>query len=217
MEDIFALLKPKGPTSHDMVDMVRKATGVKKVGHAGTLDPMAEGVLVIGVGRAATKKLGAIVEKEKEYVATITLGAVSSTDDAEGEVQTRDVQHTPDEKSIREALQTFTGQIQQVPPHFSAVKKGGKKAYEEARKGRVIELEPRDVEIKEIEILLYDWPTLQIRVVTGPGVYIRALARDLGEAMGTGAYLSALERTRVGDYTKESALTIEQLKESFHE
>lgn len=212
---IFAVYKPKGPTSHDIVAKIRRLTGEKTVGHAGTLDPLARGILVIGVGREATKRLHEAVGAEKEYIADITFGAESTTDDAEGlalsavegEKTLIAVTAKPTELEIREVLTHFTGEIMQMPPQYSALKVGGKTAYSLARKGKVAPLESRKVFVKEIELLEYNWPQLKLRVVTGPGVYIRALARDLGRVLKVGGYLSDLERTRVGDFKKDSVIS----------
>ena len=204
-QGIFAIYKPKGPTSHDIIDKLRRETGVKKIGHAGTLDPLASGVLVVGVGRKATKQLGAIVKKEKEYSAKIRLGMTSPTDDAEGiKTEIKIVGKIPTFGEIKKALAKFEGEILQTPPIYSAVKVKGKKAYKLARKGQTPKLKPRKALIKEIEILKYEWPYLELRVVTGPGVYIRALARDIGKYLKTGGYLAGLERTRVGSFTLDS-------------
>ena len=212
MEPIIAIHKPKGPTSHDIVAQIRKITGEKKVGHAGTLDPLASGVLVVGIGREGTKQLRHIVEKEKEYLATILLGATSITDDAEGEKTAIDVATPPSEATVRETLKHFVGTIQQVPPQYSAGKISGKEAYKYARAGQHVTLGAGTVDIFSIEFLEYAWPIVRCRVVTGPGVYIRSLARDLGERLGTGGYLADLERTRVGQYTLEDAIAPEALE-----
>ncbi len=214
-DKIFAIYKPKGPTSHDIVDEIRKITGEKRVGHAGTLDPLARGVLVVGVGREATKKLGEVVQKEKEYIAEIKLGEESSTDDEEGEKTKSQVNKSISFEDVEWVIGGFVGVIQQTPPAYSAIKIRGRKAYELARKNIKPDLKPREIEIKEIEILDYKWPFLKIRVVTGPGVYIRALARDIGRKLGVGGYLADLERTRVGEFTKEKAVEIEDLKDYF--
>ncbi len=194
-----------------MIDMLRKITGEQRIGHAGTLDPLASGVLVVGVGRDATRKLGEVVKKEKEYIADIFLGMESVTDDAEGEkiphYDGRHNERTVGIAEVEKAVKNFTGKILQVPPVYSAIKVKGQKAYEAARQGKDIQLEPRLVEIKNIEILKYDWPHLILKVTTGPGVYIRALARDIGRELKVGAYLFDLERTRVGQFTKDEALT----------
>ena len=237
-DNIFAIYKPKGPTSHDIVHSIRKITGVKKVGHAGTLDPLAVGVLVVGVGREATKQLGIVVKKEKEYIATIKLGEESITDDGEGlalpnphrngkgdtaryhaipgeaeEKKTKhNTAHPPTQGDIEDILHEFIGEIMQMPPVYSAVKIRGKEAYKRARRGEVVRLALRRVLIKDIHIVKYRWPMLILKVVTGPGVYIRSLARDIGKKLKVGAYLADLERTRVGEFTLEKSLTLDQFK-----
>ncbi|KKU05774.1 MAG: tRNA pseudouridine synthase B [Parcubacteria group bacterium GW2011_GWA2_45_30] len=212
LNNIIAIYKPKGPTSHDIIDEIRKITGERRVGHAGTLDPLARGVLVIGIGRDATKKLSEVVKKEKEYIAEITFGVESLTDDAEGEKTQRNIKESPSRETIEKILAKFIGKIQQTPPIFSALKIKGESAYRKARRGEKIKLKPREVEIKSVEVLKYEWPRLMLKVITGPGVYIRALARDLGQALGVGGYLSDLERTRVGEFKKEDALNLNQLR-----
>ncbi len=211
LEGIVTINKPKGPTSHDIVDQVRRLTGERRVGHAGTLDPLASGVLVVAIGRENTKKINEIVKTEKEYVAKIKLGETSNTDDEEGEkVKILNVKGKSIE-DIKQIFGGFVGEIKQVPPVFSAIKLKGKKSYELARKGKAVALEPRKVLIKQIELLEYEWPYLEIKVVCGPGVYIRALARDIGEKLKTGAYLAELQRTRVGDYTIEQAIDLDKI------
>lgn len=211
-EGIFAVYKERGMTSHDVVDAVRRATGQKRVGHAGTLDPLAKGVLVVGVGRAATRMLGQLAEKDKEYVTRIRLGARSTTDDGEGKKQEVPVDEIPSEEDVRTALHRFRGVISQRPPAFSALKLQGRPAYRLARKNHDLELAPREVEVKAIELLAYEWPWVDVRVVTGPGVYIRAIARDLGDALGTGGYVEELERVRVGAYTANQAMRMCDLR-----
>ncbi|RJQ36387.1 tRNA pseudouridine(55) synthase TruB [Candidatus Parcubacteria bacterium] len=208
---IIAVAKPVGPTSHDVVDAVRRASGEKTVGHAGTLDPLASGVLVIGIGREATRKLKNIVGAEKEYIATVRLGATSATDDAEGPISEQPAAIAPSEEAVRAVLQQFAGTIEQTPPAFSALKISGMSAHRRARRGEMPVMRPRTVSIYAIELLSYAWPDLRLRILTGPGVYIRALARDLGATLGTGGYLAALERTRVGDFTLDKALALADL------
>ena len=208
---IIAINKPVGPTSFDIVAKVRKITGIKKVGHAGTLDPLASGVLVLAVGREDTKRIGGIVAKEKEYMAEVKLGETSSTDDNEGE-KTAINDRIPSAEEISSVINRFIGEINQVPPQFSAIKIGGQRAYKSARKGEVIEMAARPVLIKEIELLDYKYPIIKIRVVTGPGVYIRSLARDIGRELQTGASMSGLVRTRVGEFGIADALTTEEFK-----
>ncbi len=208
-EGIFAVYKPKGITSNDAVQIVKRQSGGKKTGHAGTLDPLAKGVLVIGVGREATKKLGEVVKKEKEYLAVVKFGETSSTDDAEGEKNKIKVKNIPEIADIKKAIEKFQGKITQIPPVFSAVKIKGREAYKLARKGQEVKMKPREIEIKSINIIDYKWPLLKLKVITGPGAYIRSLARDIGEELGVGGYLADLERTRVGQFTKENAVELE--------
>jgi tRNA pseudouridine55 synthase len=228
MKSILNIYKPKGWTSFDVVAKVRKILNVKKVGHAGTLDPLATGVLVVAVGREATKKISEIVGKEKEYIAKIKFGEVSTTDDEEGtksnyELRIKNYESNssfnnknsverPDKSTIEDIIKKFIGKISQVPPIYSAVKVGGKRAYKLARKGKDVKLRAREVEIKDIKIISYRWPYLKIRVVCGPGTYIRSLARDIGQELGCGAYLAELERTRVGEYGLKEAIKLEDLK-----
>ena len=211
-EGIFAVYKDEGMTSHDVVDVVRRATGERRVGHAGTLDPCACGVLVVGVGRPSTKRLSSVVGTEKEYLTRVRLGWRSTSDDREGEKEEVVVAAPPTEDQVRQALASFEGVIAQRPPAFSAVKLGGRPAYKLARKKRVVDLAPRKVEAKQIELLRYEWPFADIRLVTGPGFYVRSLARDLGELLGTGGYVEHLERTRVGTYTKDKAIPLDDLR-----
>ena len=209
---IFAIYKSKGPTSNFIVQKIKRITGIKKVGHAGTLDPLAKGVLVIGVGRASTKKLSQVVAKEKEYLATIKLGLKSTTDDEEGIKEKITVLERPNKKDIQKVIKKFEGEILQVPPIYSAIKIKGKEAYKLARKGQEVQLKPRKVKVKKITLQDYKWPYFKIRVVTGPGVYIRSLARDIGQNLKTGGYLSNLERTRVGKFNRDNALNFTQVK-----
>lgn len=208
IEGIYGAYKPKGPTSNGFLNRLRKITGIRKIGHAGTLDPLASGVLVVGIGRPGTKQLGEVVKKEKEYLAKIKLGFYSTTDDEEGEKAAVAVVRRPELVEIRAAIKKFIGKIRQTPPIFSAIKIAGKEAYKLARKGQEVKMKSRPAFIKKITLLKYKWPFLELRVVTGPGVYIRSLARDLGKKLKTGGYLAGLERTRVGQFKKEKALTL---------
>src|SRR3989344_2394524 len=209
---IIPVFKPKGPTSFKMISQIKKITGIKKVGHAGTLDPLAEGVLVVGIGRESTRKLFAELEKEKEYEVLIELGKTSTTDDEEGEKRDWGVTKAPKVTEVTKAMQQFIGEIWQMPPVYSSVKRGGVRAYEDARRGRKVLLGKRQVLIKEITILDYNWPLLKLNVVTGPGVYIRSLARELGEALKVGGYVKELKRTRVGEFGLKDCLRVETLK-----
>ncbi len=212
MQGIFAIIKPKGPTSHDVVNELRRITKERKIGHAGTLDPLAQGVLVVAVGSSFTKKLKNYLIKEKEYVATIELGKESNTDDEEGIKKVINDIKKPTLKDIQKTLINFQGKIMQVPPQFSAIKINGSRAYQLARKQKNVNLKPRLIEVKNIEIIQYIYPKLVLKIVTGPGVYIRSITRDLGKELETGAYLKELKRTRVGDFLLKNSLTISQLK-----
>ena len=212
MKGIFAVYKPKGPSSNRIITQIRKATGEKRVGHAGTLDPLAEGVLIVGVGREFTKRLGEMQKKEKEYVTEIKLGVESSTDDEEGEKKEHSVGEIPTREKVEETLKKFEGEILQTPPVYSAIKVQGKPAYRRTRKGESLELEPRKVFIRELEILDYSWPVITLRATTGSGVYVRALARDLGKELGTGGYCQSIKRTRVGEYKIEDCMTTEDFE-----
>ena len=208
---ILLVDKPKGWTSHDVVAKLRGITGIKKIGHGGTLDPMATGLLVIGIG-SATKRLEQFVQGDKTYLAELTLGATSPTDDAEGEPAPRAGVKPPSGEAVGAVLQKFTGAQEQLPPVYSAIKTGGKKAYVEARAGRVPERKPRLVTIHELTLVAYDYPRLEVRTAVSKGTYIRALARDIGEALGTGAYLSALRRERIGACSVEQAHRLSELE-----
>ncbi len=205
---IVAVYKLKGPTSFDIIYKLRRLTGVQKIGHAGTLDPLATGVLVVGVGREATRKLHEIVETEKEYLATIKFGAKSTTDDEAGEKTIMTGAKKITRSDILKVLKKFHGKIMQMPPDFSAIKIKGRRAYDLARKGERPKLKKRRVEVKNIKIIKYKWPLLKIKIVSGPGFYVRSLARDLGEKLKVGGYLTALERTRVGQFKKRDAIKI---------
>lgn len=212
MKNIFAVYKPSGISSFGMVARVRRILGIKKVGHAGTLDPLARGVLVIGAGREGTKLLASEVAKEKEYLAEVTLGFISSTDDAEGEKAVVDNKTIPDIGVVEKVVSNFIGEIMQIPPAFSAIKVAGQRAYKLARSGQQIELKARPVWVKDIKIVDYCYPILRLKVTTGPGVYIRSLARDIGKDLGVGGYLSDLERTMVGDFGVADCIDLDNLR-----
>ena len=206
--------KPKGMTSHDVIYHVRKITGEKKVGHGGTLDPNATGLLIVGVSRNATKMLGEITKNtSKEYIAEITLGEERTTDDSEGKV-TNSSNKKIDFDKIKSVLNKFKGKQKQIPPIFSAIKKDGKKAYEMARKGKDVKLEPREIEVFEVELLSYNYPIMEARFKVSSGTYIRSLARDIGRALGTYAYLSNLQRTAIGKFTINQSVKLEGLDTS---
>lgn len=209
--------KPKGPTSHDIVDEVRRITGERRVGHAGTLDPFAEGLLIVLVGREETRKQNKFIALPKVYEATFTLGEERTTDDVTGKIRSvklkvKNQKLKINEKQIKKTLKKFEGEQMQIPPKFSAKKIKGKKAYELARRGKEFELEPKKVKIYYIKLLDYNYPELLIETKVSSGTYIRALARDIGRELGTGAYASGLKRTQIGNYELKDALTTETLR-----
>lgn len=211
--EIIGIDKPLGWTSFDAVKRVRGAIQRRlhlkkfKVGHAGTLDPLATGVLIVCTGRA-TKRIDELQNGDKEYVATIRLGATTPSFDLETEVDAVYPWEHITRERVEEIIPTFIGKIMQVPPVFSAVKVDGKRAYNLARKGKEVELKAKSLYIKEMELLGMDMPEITLRIVCSKGTYIRALARDFGEALGSGAHLTGLRRTRVGDVRVEDCLTI---------
>lgn len=213
--EIIGIDKPLGWTSFDAVKRVRGAIqrrlDVKKfkVGHAGTLDPLATGVLIICTGRA-TRQIDELQNGTKEYVATLRLGATTPSFDLETQIDATYPTDHITEEMIREALPRFTGHIMQVPPIYSAVKVDGKRAYKFARKGKEVELKAKPLVIDEMEFLGFDGQNLRLRIVCSKGTYIRALARDIGQALGSGAHLVGLRRTRVGAMTADKCLTVDQ-------
>jgi len=209
---IVAIDKPVDWTSFDVVNKLRGMTKVKKVGHAGTLDPFATGLLLVCFA-SATKQVNQLMELEKEYEGTFELGRETDSHDVTGKII---AQHPAPELSraeIEAAVKKYRGEILQVPPMFSALKRDGKKLYELARQGEEVELEARPVKIYAFDILDVSLPEIRFRVVCSRGTYIRALARDLGRDLGCGAFLKTLRRTRVGDYKVENALSIQQFAE----
>ncbi len=202
--------KPGGLTSHDVVAKCRKLLGTRRVGHAGTLDPMATGVLVLGVERA-TKLLGLLALTTKAYTATVRLGAATTTDDAEGEVlSTADASGVTDAE-IASAIAALTGDIMQVPSTVSAIKIDGQRAYARARAGEQVDIPARPVTVSRFEVLARRGVDLDVVVDCSSGTYVRALARDVGSALGVGAHLTALRRTRVGPFELKHAVTLEHL------
>ena len=211
--------KPSGPTSHDIVDMARRVLGTRKVGHAGTLDPFASGLLILAVGKM-TKELSRFVGLDKEYLAKLKLGASSDTMDRTGKITELAQTELPlppldkrgTEGAFVSVLEKFRGEIDQVPPMYSAKKIGGKKLYELAREGKEVERKPVRVTIHELELLSFAWPFAEIRTRVSSGTYIRALADDIGKALGCGAYLEELRRTKIGAYDVKDAVPPERLQ-----
>ncbi|MCS7091798.1 MAG: tRNA pseudouridine(55) synthase TruB [Patescibacteria group bacterium] len=204
--------KPKNLTSHDVINILRKITGVKKIGHAGTLDPNATGLLIIGIGREFTKKLGYFASQvSKEYEAEIILGETRDTFDAEGAV-IRVNSLVPSLDQIKLVLEKKIGRQKQIPPKFSAIKIQGRKAYELARKGESFMLKPKDVVVHSIDLLDYNYPKLKLLLKVSSGTYIRSLANDVGDMLSCGAYLNELRRTKIGKYSVCEADKLENIK-----
>ncbi|MFA6993926.1 MAG: tRNA pseudouridine(55) synthase TruB [Patescibacteria group bacterium] len=225
---MFLLIhKPTGPTSHDIVDQLRRITGIRKIGHAGTLDPFASGLLIVAVGRESTQEIDQFVKLDKEYIATVKLGAETDTYDRTGEINKTKEQENkrtiPNNKyqitnnqppklaQITSTVASFIGPQLQTPPMYSAKKIHGQKLYDLARQGKTVERQPAEIEIKELEILDYSYPILKLRVACTSGTYIRSLAHDLGQKLGCGAYLEKLERTKVGGFSLVNAVRPSEL------
>jgi tRNA pseudouridine55 synthase len=206
----FNINKPAGQTSRQIVDAVSRIIGSKQVGHAGTLDPLATGVLVVAV-KKATRLIEYVQRQAKEYLAEFRLGVTSTTDDCEGVLTEIPVDHPPSGSSVETTLQSFVGTIAQTPPVYSAVKVSGKRAYDLARRGAEFTLKPRPVEIHSIEVLEYSFPNLRLRIKCGSGTYIRSLARDLGLAVKTGGIMTSLVRTAIGSFVLDQAILLTDL------
>ena len=213
MEGFLFIDKPAGPTSHDIVDQIRKLTGIKKVGHAGTLDPFATGLLILALGNT-TKKIQALVGLDKEYEALVQLGATSDTYDRTGRItEGSKIKYKVAKEDIEDVLKKFRGKIEQIPPMYSAKKVKGKKLYELARKGIEIVRQPSQITIHKLEIENFDpeLKTLTLRVQCSSGTYVRSLAYDIGQELGCGAYLKELRRTSIGPFRIEDAAQLEPL------
>lgn len=209
---VLLINKPLHWTSFDVVRKIRSTIRIKKVGHAGTLDPLATGLLIVCTGKF-TKKINEYMAREKEYTGSFTLGATTPTYDLESEPENfKDYHHITEDK-LHELTKQFTGQIQQVPPAHSAIKQAGKPVYEMARKGIAVKLEPRTLFIKAFTITGVDLPKVYFKVVCSTGTYIRSLAHDYGNALGCGAYLSGLCRTRIGEFTLEDAMSMDAFQQ----
>jgi tRNA pseudouridine55 synthase len=214
--ELLLINKPLHWTSFDAVNKIRNLVRVKKVGHAGTLDPLATGLLIICTGKF-TKKINEYQAQEKEYTGTFTLGSTTPTYDLESEPENFNPIEKLSEQEIRSATKNFIGEIFQVPPAHSAIKLDGKRVYELARQGKEVKLNPRKVIISEFEIEKIALPLIHFRVVCSTGTYIRSLANDFGVALGCGAYLSSLCRTRIGNFLLNDALTPEEFEKKFKE
>jgi tRNA pseudouridine55 synthase len=207
--------KPAGMTSRDVVNRVVKFAKTRRVGHAGTLDPLATGVLVVAIEKA-TRLVEYVQQQPKIYEAEFLLGQSSDTDDIEGRIEHRLVSQPPTRAEIEQVLSRFQGEIDQLPPKYSALKIGGRAAYDLARKGLEVDLKPRRIRIDLIELTGFDYPRVEMTVACGSGTYIRSIARDLGEALGVGGLMSRLRRTAVGVFQIADAVGIEQLADGVH-
>jgi len=211
MDGFLYIDKPAGITSHDVIDRLRRLTGVQRIGHAGTLDPFATGLLIVGVGREATKKLGEFLGRDKSYEAVMVLGGRSDTQDATGQITPDTDAPMPDKAVLAETMAKFVGEISQLPPMYSAKKIKGRKLYELAREGKEIAREPVTVTIHKLELLSYEPPRASFRVRCSSGTYVRTLAHDIGDVLETGAYLESLRRTAIGSIKVSEAAKLEEL------
>jgi tRNA pseudouridine55 synthase len=213
---VLVVDKPVGLTSHDVVQIVRKGTNIRRAGHTGTLDPRASGVLVVLVGPAV--RLSEYVSaSDKRYQAVLRLGAATDTYDADGRIVSTSPVDLIEERAFEEALDSFVGEIEQIPPPYSAVKVKGRKAYEMAREGEEIDLAPRRINVYSLELLEWAPPEAVIDVYCSSGTYVRSLAHDLGEKLGCGAHLIGLRRTKSGRFTLRDAVPLRKLRESFED
>lgn len=207
MDGLLLVDKPLGITSFDVIRRLRRQTGVRKIGHAGTLDPLATGLMLMLFGTGC-KQAMSLTKLDKRYVAQVTLGANSTTGDAEGD-KTPIADRVPTEEEIREALKDFRGEITQTPSIYSAIKINGQEAYKHARAGRAVEMPSRQVTIYELKLLSYAYPVVSLEAKVSSGTYIRSLAEDIGAKLGTGAFLSRLIRTEVGAYRLTDAIQLD--------
>lgn len=211
---VLVVDKPVGLTSHDVVQIIRRGTGIRRAGHTGTLDPRASGVLVILIGPAV--RLSEYVSaSDKRYQATIHLGSTTDTFDADGRITASFPIEDIDEDKFNEILQQFVGEMEQVPPPYSAVKVKGRKAYEMAREGEEVDLAPRIINVYSLEVLEWAPPEAVVDVYCSSGTYVRSLANDLGKALGSGAHLMGLRRTKSGRFTLRDAVPLRRLQEAF--
>lgn len=211
MDGLLIVNKPKGYTSHDVVNVVRKQLNIKKVGHTGTLDPNATGVLPILIGKA-TKISKYLIEHNKTYIATVKLGEKTDTGDSEGQVvETKKIPEGLKKEDINKVLQSFLGKQKQLPPMYSAIKVNGKKLYEYAREGKELEIKPRDIEIYKIELLEYKNSKIKFEVECSKGTYIRTLCEDIAEKIETVGYMEELQRTKVNNFQIENSILLDNI------
>ena len=207
LNGFYLINKPTGITSHDVIDRLRKVTGERTIGHTGTLDPAASGLLIVAIGREYTKRISEFSGLNKEYLAEIELGKTSTTYDSEGDMADY-TDYTPTDKEVKNVLENFEDEYMQTPPAYSAKKIKGRKAYELARRGKEVELKPVKVKIIDLEGQYFEYPILKIRTTVSAGTYIRSLAHDIGQKLGTGAYLKSLIRTKIGDFPLDKAINL---------
>lgn len=212
MDGWLIIDKPAGITSHDVVAFARRRLKTQKIGHTGTLDPLATGVLVLGVG-SATRLIEYIVGCDKEYEAEITFGGRSNTGDSEGEIIPTPNSPVFAREDLEKLLPKYLGKISQIPPQYSAIKIGGKNAYELAREGIEIEMQPREIEIHALKLISFKYPKVDLHIHCGSGTYIRSIARDLGEDLLAGGYLTRLKRMRVGKFNIKQAISLKAISE----
>jgi tRNA pseudouridine55 synthase len=213
MNGVLVIDKPGGMTSHDVVRKIRRICGTRRVGHAGTLDPMATGLLLVAVGEA-TRIVEYLMEGEKTYRATLQLGEATDTQDASGKTVASNEHYPRDEAVIRQAISTFLGQQQQVPPMYSAIKKNGVPLYRLARQGVEIEREPRYINVRQLQVLEIDLPRVTFEVVCSKGTYVRTLCHDIGLSLGTFAHMTDLRRIRSGSFELNEAVTLNDLEQA---
>jgi len=212
MDGILVVNKPSGITSHDVVDFIRRKFNIKRVGHAGTLDPLATGVLVMLLGKA-TKLSNTFLNDDKEYIAKLYFGKSTDTQDSQGKVLEVKFIEPIDIEDIKKALENFKGEIEQIPPMVSAIKYKGKKLYELARSGKTVVREPRKIKISEIEILDFKFPELTFKVKCSKGTYVRTLCEDIGRSLGVPSHMSGLVRSASGDFLLENSKNMEDADE----
>lgn len=210
---IIPINKPAGITSHTVVNKLRKHYGIKKIGHAGTLDPFATGVLILLVGRESTKRSQELMKQNKIYRTKLKLGYISDTYDKDGVIQEYNIKKVPTRLEIDQIIASFIGEISQIPPMYSAIKINGKKMYELARKGQTVDIPPRLVNVYNITVLDYTYPYLTMDISCSSGTYIRSLGYDIGIKLGAGAYLETLERRQSGEFNIENCYTLNTLPE----
>lgn len=215
MTGVVCINKPIGKSSHFAVAVIRRITKIKKVGHTGTLDPLATGVLPVCIGREATKLSQLIMDSDKEYRAVLKLGISTTTQDSEGEILSQKEVNVTDEQ-IEKAVESFVGEISQIPPMYSAIKIDGKKLYELARKGVEVERKPRIVTINYINILNISGDEVEMVIGCTKGTYIRTLCNDIGDALGCGGFMKSLVRTKCGGFSIENSITLEEFEELYN-